>query len=521
MYKKLFASTLAITLTFGGTALALSEKTDLTLVKNISASAEDNGEVDTPAEDDPAEEHEHIFGKWTQTVKPTCTKAGKEQRICDECGETETRSVAKLGHSYKTKVVKPTYFERGYTLNTCTRCGNSYKSDFTAKLTLGKVLGINTSSEEHSVKLSWKKVKDATGYVVYRYDYSKNKWGKVGMTTKTTFTNQKLKSGKIYKYAVKAYKKSGSKYASGTQSETVTAVTKPGKTSVKTYSGAKKASVTWKKVSGASGYEVYYSSSPKTGYKLLKKTSGNYASKSGLTEGKTYYFKVKAYKIVSGKKYYGEASAAKSALPYKPVKVLKAATIFSKPAFSGKYMGSVKNGSTVKFLSKNGNWYKVSVNGKFGYVYNKAFGVQSNVTGLITKDNLATKADDILFDIGRTPKAILNYVASNVLYQSRPRLSNRDDMVIIAMNFRSGACYYYSAFCDYLLERAGYVHSMVGGNSGSGEHFWAMYQTSTGWKYMDACYFRNFYPHIFCDWTASELIARRGFIWNKAAYPEF
>ena len=42
--------------------------------------------------------HEHQFGEWTVTTAPTCTEEGVETRTC-ECGETETRTVAALGHT--------------------------------------------------------------------------------------------------------------------------------------------------------------------------------------------------------------------------------------------------------------------------------------------------------------------------------------------------------------------------------------------------------------------------------------
>ena len=45
------------------------------------------------------EGHEHSFGEWTVTTEPTCTEKGVETRTC-ECGESETREVAALGHDY-------------------------------------------------------------------------------------------------------------------------------------------------------------------------------------------------------------------------------------------------------------------------------------------------------------------------------------------------------------------------------------------------------------------------------------
>ena len=42
--------------------------------------------------------HEHEWSAWTVTTEPTCTEAGVETRTC-ECGATETREIAALGHT--------------------------------------------------------------------------------------------------------------------------------------------------------------------------------------------------------------------------------------------------------------------------------------------------------------------------------------------------------------------------------------------------------------------------------------
>ena len=64
--------------------------------------------------------------------------------------------------------------------------------------------------------------------------------------------------------------------------------------------------VSWKAVSGATGYQVYYGTS-KTSAKtaLTKGTRKLTISKSGLTSKKGYYFRVRAFKKVNGKRVYG------------------------------------------------------------------------------------------------------------------------------------------------------------------------------------------------------------------------
>jgi hypothetical protein len=89
------------------------------------------------------------------------------------------------------------------------------------------------------------------------------------------------------------------------------------KTTVKTAksSKAKKATITWSKVTGADGYEVYQATSKSGKYTkvtTIKKGSTVSYTKSSLKSGKTYYYKVRAYRNVDGKKVYGSYSAVKS-----------------------------------------------------------------------------------------------------------------------------------------------------------------------------------------------------------------
>ena len=74
----------------------------------------------------------------------------------------------------------------------------------------------------------------------------------------------------------------------------------------------KKAVLTWKKVSGAKGYQIQYSLKKKFPSKKTKKktTSKMKFTIKKLTNKKTYYFRVRAYKKVSGKKVYGKWSKA-------------------------------------------------------------------------------------------------------------------------------------------------------------------------------------------------------------------
>lgn len=80
-------------------------------------------------------------------------------------------------------------------------------------------------------------------------------------------------------------------------------------------SSKKTAAIKWKKVANASGYEIYRSTKQSSGYKKVKTITKNKTvsyKNAKLTKGKTYYYKVRAYKKVGNKKYYGRFSNVKA-----------------------------------------------------------------------------------------------------------------------------------------------------------------------------------------------------------------
>ena len=70
----------------------------------------------------------------------------------------------------------------------------------------GKLLNIK-SSKKGSVKITWKKVKNAKGYVLELSTHKKFKKNTTKKkTAKSVYTINKLKSGKTYYVRVRAYK---------------------------------------------------------------------------------------------------------------------------------------------------------------------------------------------------------------------------------------------------------------------------------------------------------------------------
>lgn len=172
-----------------------------------------------------------------------------------------------------------------------------------------KTSKITATQSTSAIKLSWKKVTGATGYRVYQYNSSTGKYKALKTLTGTSYTIKNLKAGTSYKFAVKAYTKDDGETLWATSSKTITTATKPVTPTVKITAGSKKATLSWSKVAGATGYVIYMQNTSGDYEKIGSTTKTSYTKKS-LKKGKTYKFRVRAYKkvgdtyIYSGYKTY-------------------------------------------------------------------------------------------------------------------------------------------------------------------------------------------------------------------------
>ena len=214
--------------------------------------------------------------------------------------------------------------------------GKGYYSETIAKtflITPNKLTGLKVSDKTTSkIKLTWTKHEGVTGYKVYSYNSSKKKWEYVGKTDKTTYTIAKLKSSTKYEYRVRAYKNIDGTQYFGSYATSVKTATAPKTPSVKVKAGDKKVTFTWNKVSGASGYRIYMSTSKNGKYERIKTISNNKTfkyTKSGLKANKKYYFKVRAYKTVDDEKVFSSYTKVLTATTKKVHVVKKGNTLYS------------------------------------------------------------------------------------------------------------------------------------------------------------------------------------------------
>ena len=173
------------------------------------------------------------------------------------------------------------------------------------------------NANNNTISITWDEVDNATKYVLYRSTDNK-KWTTIQILTGTSYIDTKLTYGKVYYYKVKAM---NSKY--NKTSAVVKAKTIPNKVENLTVksTGSNNINLTWDKV-GVNGYEVYSSTDNKKWTKvttITKNTTLTFNNKK-LKVNKVYYYKVRAYKTVSGKKVYGPFSAVLTAktAPAKP-----------------------------------------------------------------------------------------------------------------------------------------------------------------------------------------------------------
>ncbi len=282
-------------------------------------------------------------------TKATLTKNGKVENKCSVCGNVKSTTTVYYPKTIKLSATSYTYNGKTKTPTVTVKDskGNTLKkdTDYTVKYSSGrkstgkysvtvtfkgkysgtktlyfnilpsKTSKITPTCATASIKASWSKVTGASGYKVELLN-SKGKVAKTATTTKTSYTFKKLSKVTTYKVRVTAYKTIDSKKVYSKASTTITTSTAPAKVTLsKATAGSKQATVAWKTVSGASGYEVMYSTSSKfksTRTATVKKGSSKKTTIKKLTKGKKYYFKVRAYKTVDGKKVYGAWSAVKN-----------------------------------------------------------------------------------------------------------------------------------------------------------------------------------------------------------------
>lgn len=194
-------------------------------------------------------------GKWTTTATFTCANDATHVQTPEVKIDSET--VEKATYTKEGKVV--------YTASVTSPDGKKVVNPTTKEVVVEKerlaaVENLKASSSVGKVKLTWSEVKDAEGYLIYGIRGGGNKYGYIGMTSKTSFVDVKALTSDYNYYWVFAYCKDENDkmypgltahYVCG-KAQKCAAVTDLKASSVK--GGVK---LTWTKSAGAEGYLVY------------------------------------------------------------------------------------------------------------------------------------------------------------------------------------------------------------------------------------------------------------------------
>lgn len=243
-------------------------------------------------------------GKWTTTATFTCANDATHVQTPEVKIDSET--VEKATYTKEGKVV--------YTASVTSPDGKKVVNPTTKEVVVEKerlaaVENLKASSSVGKVKLTWSKVKDAEGYLIYGIRGGGNKYGYIGMTSKTSFVDVKALTSDYNYYWVFAYCKdeNGKMYPGLTahyvygKAQKCAAVTDLKASSVK--GGVK---LTWTKSAGAEGYLVYgIHPGEKYGYIGMTTKGTTFTDKKASSTDWNYYWVFPYHTDSNGNKVVG------------------------------------------------------------------------------------------------------------------------------------------------------------------------------------------------------------------------
>ena len=232
---------------------------------------------------------------------------------------------------------------------------------------------VTAVKSKDKVELTWSASPGATGYCVYQK--SGNSWKEVLNTGKTKHTFDGAKASGKYTYYVQPYIETESDviWSDRTQVTAFDKTVKPAKLTAK--QTITTITLSWSKVTGATGYRVYKYNSKTKKYEYLKSTTGTSLKIIDLKSGTKYKFKIRAYVKNSGT-VYGQYSS-----------VLETSTRTKTPSITDIY-SKAKGKAVVKWSNVTGEsgfqlYYATSKDGTYkkvkSYEANKLAGSKTKL----------------------------------------------------------------------------------------------------------------------------------------------
>lgn len=233
---------------------------------------------------------------------------------------------------------------------------------------------------QDSITMQWDPIEHASGYEVFKKNTA-DKYVKIATiedADATTYTDTGLGKGEAGTYKVRAFleEDAGEDYSPFTPA--ATGVTGIDGTALSAKGTAlNRISLGWEQAADASGYIIQRYDSVKKSYTTIKTVTSpktlSYTD-ADLDASKTYTYRIRAYKSVSGVKGYSGYTEAKAVTKKAETGRVSVSSVnFRKgPSTSYKSQGTLTRGKTVSVTGARGGWYKVTakLNGtkKTGYV---------------------------------------------------------------------------------------------------------------------------------------------------------
>ena len=259
------------------------------------------------------------------TLTPDEVKALKVDRNTDavpdkyfvyDMTEEPGTSSEKHIHSFTSTVVKPTETAQGYTLHTCTKCGYSYKDNYTPALKPTELTGVKVKTQgTASLTLAWDKNANAKGYIIEQY--KGGKWTQIAKTSSNTtviYTVNGLAADTTYTFRIKAYAISGE---SEIYSDYVKIAGKTRIPNVASFKGravsASAVKLDWSKNDKATGYVIeQYKVGKWTAIATTKNNTTLTFTVKGLADDTAYSFRIKSYRTVNDVTDFSEYTSVKA-----------------------------------------------------------------------------------------------------------------------------------------------------------------------------------------------------------------
>ena len=336
-----------------------------TVNNNLTATAE-FAVIDTPYLTVATAGYDQIQLNWTEAERASGYEIYRSTKKSGTYTKIATVSSAALNYTDTGRTLNKTYYYkvRAYcSAKTKTTYGSfSVTQSGAATVVIPAAPLITaTSASYNSNRISWGAVAGAHGYEVYRSTTKSGTYSRIVTTSATSCLHTGLTTGKTYYYKVRGFANAGTLKIYGDysviQSSAPMAVAPAIPAMIASPASYNSNRVSWGSVSGADGYEVYRSTTKSGTYSRIITTSATSCLHTGLTTGKTYYYKVRSFTNAGNVNVYSDFSVIQSAAPVPSVPESASSRLYSSTSIKTSWSPVIGASGYEVWRSDNGSNY--------------------------------------------------------------------------------------------------------------------------------------------------------------------